>query len=98
MVELIKLEVFPTTTNNNRDHRKYRQIMTNNSQGWKLVISLAFLHFFCRLLQLADASPIPELAIGDRERRHFPVNQKSDELAPMPATTEGSKGDKDFII
>ena len=91
MVELVKLVVCPKTTNNNKDMRKFK-ISNNHSQGWKLLMCLAFLHFFCRLLQFADASTVPESALRERERRHFPVTQKSNDLAPMPATTEKSKG------
>ena len=102
MVEMIRIEVFPNTTNFNFGEQKPKPRPPNPSKFWKLMLFFAIAHAFTNLLRFADALPTPVTSTQNRLRRHFPINEiKNDknskvndaELAPTkidePIKSEG---------
>ena len=87
MVEIIRFELYPNTTNFNFEN-KSKNCSSNPSWYWKVLFTLAIMHAFVNMLQLADAAPLTaNSSTRPRFPRHFPVEPSKTGLEIKSATS-----------
>ena len=87
MVEIIRFELYPNTTNFNFGI-KSKNCSSNPSLYWKVLFTLAILQAFVNMLQFADAAPLTANSpTRSRFPRHFPVEPFTTGLEIKSATS-----------
>ena len=96
MVEIIRIEVFPNTTNFNFADKVHKKPPIDLSKYWKLLLVLSLAQAFTNLIRFADALPMPQTPQKlDRFPRHFPIqkpaSKSSETNQPDEINSAGAK-------
>ena len=87
MVEIIRFELYPNTTNFNFEN-KSKNCTSNPSWYWKVLFTLAIIQVFVNMLQFADAATVTANSPArSRFPRHFPVEPLNKGLEIESATS-----------